>query len=620
MSGYPSKSIIGLTKCSVCSNEMETMLGDDQCPHCKSPARTRSLGPIMRESIEPRLSGALASTKPLLAFAMTGAEKSILSKSFPKFVSASLYGEYGEGHISGVDVRDLSRFGEAEFSGIFSILLFDYVPELDKAFAECFRVLDKDGLFFTQIAPYRLVDGDTEVTAKEIAKRPGYFDYIPGNNTLPSISVGRDRVMKCLEGAGFFAEHVAVTCPLSNQRSDWFIAARRPFDELRRDQQISAGPAVTAAALGDDAAIGKLAEELWNDTTDKDAKAKSVKLFMELAQRGISPNASYRLGCAYRYGYGVAKNNARALDYLSDPALDNWRSASYIKGVILVDKSYEGFDLDAGLVHLRKAHEQGIAEAGQLIDRLEAGARLTPEYIEKAPRSGNSLASGVLAPRYDGSCTICGFSLQGLPSSLENCPACAATPRTRAFPLFMTSSLRPLISSLKLPELPLLAFAATDVELAILAGDFPKIESVSLYGNYSNNHTIGVDARDLSRYPDNSFAGSFGILVFDFFVEQEKALSEAARVIKDGGVFFHQIGSYRLQEGSQPARIENVIHKRDDYYQYLPDDHGLVSISMGIDWYVSELEKAGFEAQHINVLDPHSGQDNHWFVGVRRPR
>ena len=290
---------------------------------------------------------------------MTSAEKSLLKQVFPIFTSASLYGDYGGGHVSGVDVRDLSKFHDEEFSGIFSILLFDYVPELDEAFSECFRVLDRNGLFFTQIAPYRLVDGSEGITAKEVEKRPGYFDYIPGGKTLFSITVGRDRVVSSMQKAGFFVEHKTVICPLSKQQSDWFIGSRRPFSEAHPADAAQAADALrkkqteadaTDAVVSLDPDAEKLAEQLWNDPVQDPDKSKSVALFSQIAKSRDVPNAHYRLGCAYRYGFSVPKDNARALEYLSFPALDGWRSASYIKGIILSEKSFEGFDLAAARI------------------------------------------------------------------------------------------------------------------------------------------------------------------------------------------------------------------------------------------------------------------------------
>jgi Methyltransferase domain len=244
-------SLMAARTCPVCLNEMLKVAEGDVCPHCKAPARTRSLQPVLDHCIIPRLSSDLAAKKPLLGFAMTVAEKAMLKNVFSSFTSASLFGNYGQGHITGVDVRDLRRFEDEKFSGIFSILLFDYVPELDRAFNECFRVLDKGGILFTYIAPYRLVNGNADVISKEVEKRPGYFDYVPEKHALPTIVVGRERVIAAMKGAGFHVEHKVVVCPVSGNKGDWFIGMRRPLTTIK---PVGASPAIVWPTPSADAA------------------------------------------------------------------------------------------------------------------------------------------------------------------------------------------------------------------------------------------------------------------------------------------------------------------------------------------------------------------------------
>ena len=115
--------------CSLCNKIMEVMIEKDKCPHCKSASRTRML-PMILEMLKDQIPLDLVQSKPLLAFAMTSAERTVLSKIFPTFTSASLYGNYGADHIEGCDVRDLDRFPDAHFCGVFSVLLFDYFVEI----------------------------------------------------------------------------------------------------------------------------------------------------------------------------------------------------------------------------------------------------------------------------------------------------------------------------------------------------------------------------------------------------------------------------------------------------------------------------------------------------------
>ena len=201
---------------------------------------------------------------------------------------------------------------------------------------------------------------------------------------------------------------------------------------------------------------------------------------------------------------------------------------------------------------------------------------------------------------------------------VANCPACRGAPRTRTLPLFFHQYLKPwLAASGPLPARPLLAFAMVREEEQVLALAFSEICSVSLYANYRGDHEAGVDARDLSRFGHGCFSGSFSILTWDFFTEQEKAIAEAARTVAPGGVFIHQFSTARVAPGDMPPRAVQSVQKTGTYYSYLPDDHSLVSINVGIGWYIKALERGGFSARHVDFPDPHSGESNHWFLGRR---
>ena len=215
-------------------------------------------------------------------------------------------------------------------------------------------------------------------------------------------------------------------------------------------------------------------------------------------------------------------------------------------------------------------------------------------------------------------CNVCGENMSGVPVSEPHCPKCGSPPRTRAFVEFLAREIAIIVS--ETPEKPLLAFAMTAKEREILSRCFASFQSVSLYGAYGANHMEGVDARDLSRFPDASFCGHFGILLFDYFTEHDQALAEAARVIEDGGILFHQISSARILEGGAAPISASIIQKRPGYFDYVPDGAKMASIKVGAEWFVAAMERAGFDASHVVVTDRHSGEVNHWFKGLRRPR
>jgi hypothetical protein len=213
--------------CPICGVRLESVGEKGECLACKSPARTRSLPPVLDGLVGP----ALAHTDrdlPLLAFAATGAEKTQLKRHFEKLCSVSLFGKYGNDHISGVDVRDLSRFADASFSGAFGILLFDYFPEHEKALHELSRVVAPGGILFTLILPSRILpDASAPVVTRKIQPRAGYFEYIPEGGELLNIHVGQDWLLGAIARAGFAPRQMRVPDPVTDEISQWFIGIRQ---------------------------------------------------------------------------------------------------------------------------------------------------------------------------------------------------------------------------------------------------------------------------------------------------------------------------------------------------------------------------------------------------------
>lgn len=206
--------------CPICKTAFPPGFDGGDCPACGAPARVRSL-PQAWKRIGP-ISG------KLLGFALTGAERDFLAPRADGIVSVSLYGDYGAGHIAGVDVRDLSRFEAGSFACVFALLLFDYFPEHEQALAEIARVLKSGGVLATAILESRLGEDDAPpVVTKIIEAKPGYFDYVPAETPLVSIRVGRRWFLAAVERAGFAAETVTITDPASRTRTTWFIGRKR---------------------------------------------------------------------------------------------------------------------------------------------------------------------------------------------------------------------------------------------------------------------------------------------------------------------------------------------------------------------------------------------------------
>lgn len=216
-----------VNKCTVCGSVWSDTYSDPNCPDCSSRPRLRSMYPLVNDWVKGRVKASFLPDLPLLAFSMTGGEKEMLLPVFAKFKSVSLFGTYGSDHEAGVDMRDLSRYGDNSFSGVFGCLLFDYFEEHEAAIRECFRVTAPGGMFIQHIAPYRLVEGKVppSLTGK-IKKREGYFDYLPDQADLPSVTVGKEWFADALKTAGFDTHIVKINDSLNGTVSEWFIGIK----------------------------------------------------------------------------------------------------------------------------------------------------------------------------------------------------------------------------------------------------------------------------------------------------------------------------------------------------------------------------------------------------------
>lgn len=218
---------LSVSSCPVCGDTLGVVDSGQNCKGCGSRARLRSMAPVVKSYLAETMPALGATDRSLLAFAMTGAEKKMLAHLFKQFKSASLFGSYSSDHESGVDMRDLSRYADNSFSGVFGCLLFDYFPEHEQALAECFRVTAPGGIFLTHIAPYRIVDGDAAPLLKgAIKSRSGYFEYLPEQTELPDVKVGRDWFLGAMKRVGFTPKLIKVRDVVPGMVSEWFVGIK----------------------------------------------------------------------------------------------------------------------------------------------------------------------------------------------------------------------------------------------------------------------------------------------------------------------------------------------------------------------------------------------------------
>ncbi len=218
-----------------------------------------------------------------------------------------------------------------------------------------------------------------------------------------------------------------------------------------------------------------------------------------------------------------------------------------------------------------------------------------------------------LAPALTGACPFCATPIVPGVNKLK-CTNCGSTPRVRSMTVLLPYTLARDRADPGNASRDLLAFSASKAERDLLAPYFGKFVSVSLYGRYSSDHTAGVDARDLSRYPDASFGGHYSCLLFDYFSEHKQALAEAYRVIAPRGLFLTHILHTRVREDNGPPKTKSVIRSKAGYYEYIPEDEHMLSVRVGAGWFMRAMTKAGFRATRIRIGDP-AGVVCDWFLG-----
>lgn len=257
---------------------------------------------------------------------------------------------------------------------------------------------------------------------------------------------------------------------------------------------------------------------------------------------------------------------------------------------------------------LRERILEDNAEDLRLFDHVMARAVDVPGPDVAATGTGN--------PDHPGPCPICGDPLETLDDG-GYCPTCRAPARARSLPALLERTIVPQVRAAGVVDLPLLTFAATGAEKGVLARTFPQLRSVSLFGDYGDDHETGVDVRDLSRYSDASFSGMFGILLFDYFPEHESALRETARVLAPGGVLFMLILTSRVLPGDGPPEVTRRIEPRAGYFDYIPEGGELLNVTVGQDWLLEAIARAGLHPQQVRLRDPWTRESLEWFVGQK---
>jgi SAM-dependent methyltransferase len=212
-------------------------------------------------------------------------------------------------------------------------------------------------------------------------------------------------------------------------------------------------------------------------------------------------------------------------------------------------------------------------------------------------------------------CTLCQHKLTKKEiSNGPNCPKCTARERTRAMPI-MLYYIQDLIKSWKEEEI--IAFAFAGVEKRVLEPYISKYTSVALYGDYGAGSIEGVDVRDLSRFADSQFGGTFSSLLFDYFVEHDVALKELNRVIKKGGVLVTHCSMARFVDSTYvPINQRKVVTKKD-HMEYIGSNE-MYTVKFGKTWFYEAPDRNGFEPGLLAIRDTITNAYQIYYIGIKR--
>jgi hypothetical protein len=111
------------------------------------------------------------------------------------------------------------------------------------------------------------------------------------------------------------------------------------------------------------------AEKLWAKNTNESDK-QAFTLLHNLYSKGERGHGTlYRLGTAYYYGRGIAKNLESAYDHFA--LIQHSRYALWYMGLIYSDNSFQKQDFRLALTYLAKAESMGVKEAVASIQKVK---------------------------------------------------------------------------------------------------------------------------------------------------------------------------------------------------------------------------------------------------------
>jgi glycosyltransferase involved in cell wall biosynthesis len=192
------------------------------CPHCSSRARTRT-GRVLQAKHLRNLSGRVLMVSESLA------EVRHLKKRYAQVTHVALQGDFGDPNIlTGVDITQMPQLGDERFNVFWACVVLDYIPELEAAAREGYRVLAPGGEMVFFIMPYRLVDDGTGCVVKHMnaLAHEKYAQQGGAETGIPDCRFGVAYVLEVFRDAGFAIRRQFVFDQLSRTSQSWFIAQK----------------------------------------------------------------------------------------------------------------------------------------------------------------------------------------------------------------------------------------------------------------------------------------------------------------------------------------------------------------------------------------------------------